>query len=844
MTRSLAAAPEAIEPTGEIDLRALGIALRRRSRLLVMAPLLACLLIAITVNLISPRYTAQTQVLLENQETFFTRPDRVSTQQADQQFQLDPEAVASQVQLMTSRDIARRAIKELGLEGNDEFDPNANGMNPVKRVLVLLGIMRDPTQETRDARIITAFLDKLTVYSPPKTRVIAIEFSSRDPELAARAANTVATLYLKAQSSAKNLTAQEAAESLSAQIADLRIRLVKADDAREQYRLQTGLLAGTNNMTISGQQLADINTDLSKARTAQADAQAKAQMIRQLLRSGQAVDVPDVINNDTVRRIAEQRVQYEGQLALEGRTLLPGHPRIKALQAQVAEYDRALKGAAKQAATTLENEATIAGARVKNLETVLGQQKTLAGSANVDEVHLRTLERAAQSIKDQLDSSTTKYQEALARASSDATPADARIIQRATPPQEASFPKKLPFIMFGTLAAFVLTVGYIAAGELMGGEGPDTVAVVDAEAEAVPARPIAPVPASTIVRERTIFRRRGFFGGPATTKPAKTKPAKTKPAKTSVDARAETLAEPWAETPDTRPAEDDDLVFTPVTVRAPRAKRPPASALRSVMAGGLVGSILGRMKAFGQSAAASRAERPNDDALELPLRDTIGWDANPIGSAAARTATAEYAVEPADDLAKLVAHIVGAHVPGHGLHIVGASVATDSAATIIELSRDLAAKGRTIVVDLNRSPTKLSSLTRAGDDADASIGTLHGLSELLVGEASFAEVIHRDHASRLHFIPTGRQEADFRDFDLILDALTATYDFIVLLAPAYPQSEIAKIMAPYADFVVLMPASGADAATLAQLETELAEAGAREVLVAGRARHPTHQDVA
>ena len=31
-------------------------------------------------------------------------------------------------------------------------------------------------------------------------------------------------------------------------------------------------------------------------------------MIRELLRRGQAADVPDVINNDTVRRIAEQRV--------------------------------------------------------------------------------------------------------------------------------------------------------------------------------------------------------------------------------------------------------------------------------------------------------------------------------------------------------------------------------------------------------------------------------------------------------------------------------------------------------------------------------------------------------
>ena len=800
MTGNLEAMPEGQEPTGEIDLRALGAALRRKARLLLTVALAACVLIAITVNVITARYTAQSQVLLENQETFFTRPDRVNVQQVDQVQQLDPEAVASQVQLIASRDIARQAIKQLGLEGNDEFDPK---INPVKRVLILLGLMADPTQETRDSRIVTAFLDKLVVYSPPKTRVIAIEFTSRDPELAARAANTVAMLYLKGQSEAKRQMAQQTADSLAAQTADLRARLVKADDAREQYRLQTGLLAGSNNMTVSGQQLADINTDLSKARTAQADAQAKAQMIRDLLKRGLAADVPDVINNDTVRRIAEQRVQVEGQLALESRTLLPGHPRIKALAAQVEEYDRALKGAAKQAATTLENEATIAASRVKNLETVLAQQKTLAGTDNVDEVHLRTLERAADSLKDQLESSTTKYQEALARASSDATPADARVIQRAVPPQDPSFPKKLPFIAFGTLAALALAIGFVAIGEMMGGAEPAMAPVArrDVEPDPVPVAPAAVVWGDTVPKRSWSLRR----ATPAVS----------------------VASEP-----------EDDLVFA-----EPSAQPPQELRVSRVRAGaGLFGALVARAIAFGRSAAASRAEQgPSEEDVFAP-HDGVGWDAEPAREVATDREPAPAA--PRGAVAVLTERIVASHVPGHGLHIVGAGVATENASVLIDLARALADKGRAIIVDLDRTPAKLAPLVRTGDDARQAIAGLVGLSELLVGDASFAEVIHRDHASRLHFIPTGRQQADFRDFDLILDALTATYDFIALLAPAYPQSEIAKIMAPYADFVVLAPASGHDEAALAEIERDLEEAGAREVLVAGRTPRGMKLDVA
>ena len=762
MTRNLGVMPDSSEATGEIDLRAIGGALRRRLGLLVVVAISACLLIAVTVNVMTPRYTAQAQILLENQETFFTRPDRTNLQQSDVAQQLDAEAVASQVQLMTSRDIARRAIKQLGLGGNDEFDPKIGAL---KRVLILLGLMKDPTQETRDARIVTNFLDKLVVYSPTKTRVIAIEFSSRDPELAARAANTIATLYLKGQSEAKRQTAQDSADALQAQIADLRTRLVKADDERERYRLQTGLLAGSNNMTISGQQLTEINTDLSKARTAQADAQAKAQMIRDLLRRGQAADVPDVINNDTVRRVAEQRVQVEGQLALEARTLLPGHPRMQALEAQVKEYDRALKSAAKQAATTLENEATIAGSRVKNLESVMSQQKTLAGSSNADEVHLRALDRAADTLKEQLESSSTKYQEALARASSDATPADARIIQSAVAPQEPSFPKKMPFIGFGTIVALALAVGIIVAGELIGGQAPTY----------APAR--TPIEAPREEAQQPVERQ-----APAQASFAWDEPVPR--------------VRPPRPAPKPAVAEDNDLVFAPPSVAS--ARRP--SALKDLLAGGLVGAIVERVRAFGRSAEDSRDPDGLEDDVEPASNGGVGWDAPAAPMLSERTPVGQQ--QPVD-ITPTIDRVVAAHVPGRGMHVVGVGIAGENPDVLIALARSLAERGRTVMVDLDRSPAKLAPLMRTGAEGGNEIAGLLGLSELLGGDASFAEVIHRDHASRLHFIPTGRLEADFRDFDLILDALTATYDFIVMLAPAYPQSEIAKIMAPYADFVVL-----------------------------------------
>ena len=821
MTRSFDSQHGSTDGMDEVDLRALGGALRRRRGAIATVTFAAFVLVAIFVSVVTPRYTAETQILLENQETFFTRPDRVNVQ-TEQALQFDPEAVASQVQLINSRDIARRAIKDLKLEGDPEFDPQARGLNPLKRVLILLGLMRDPTREAVDQRIVTAFLDKLTVYSPPKTRVISIQFTSKDPDLAARGANDIAALYLKEQSAAKRGTARDSADALTAQIADLRLKLASADAERENYRLKSGLLAGSNNMTVSGQQLADINTDLSKARTAQADAQAKASTIRDLLRAGKATDVPDVINNDIVRRISDQRATAQGQLALQSRTLLPGHPQIKALTAQVAEFDIALKNAARQAAASLENDAKIAGARVANLETVLAQQKKIAGVANVDQVHLQALERAAQSYKDQLESSTTKYQEAMARESSDATPADARVISRAVVPQEPSYPKKLPFIIFGTVAAFVFMVGFVVAAELLSG------------------------------RASLDDRHAGVAGVASDDGDL---PREDRTAATSADTPVEpALARKGRKAPLTQ---DDDLVFAPVeekvagVKRTRRSRQAALASVKAMMSAGVLGAVARYIQAFGQPADTSR--RPDQPSATLPRARSsrYGWEPDMIDRQGSEPSTLGPAPETSpEDHAVLARRIVAAHVPGRGLHVVGTSLGAEGEANgiLLRLSRTLAEKGRTIIVDLNRSPTKLAELARGEGTGDgrAKIMGLIGLAELLSGDASFAQVIHRDKGSRLHFIPAGRQDADFRDFDLILDALSETYDFIVLLTPAYPQSEIAKIMAPYADFVVLAAASEPDLAMLARLEAELTEAGAQEILVAAMRPNDPHaaQDVA
>jgi succinoglycan biosynthesis transport protein ExoP len=453
-----------------LDLPALWAAIKAK-KLWIIGPTLAALgLSFVAVNAVTPRYTGEARLLLENRDSFYTRPGQAPSETSGQQF--DSEGVQSQVQVIMSRDLAREAIKRIGLVGNSEFDSGAGALGALKKVGVLLGIGAHPADRSPEERVLEKYYDRLLVFPVGRSRIVSIEFTSQDPALAAKAANEIAAVYLEMQEAAKQDTARSASSWLSTTIEPLRKRLAESEAKVEEFRSRHGLLVGANNTTITAQQLADLSTQLSNARNQQAESQAKASIIRDAIKAGRTFEIPDVANNELVRRLIEQRVNLRAQLALESRNLLSEHPRIKELNAQLADLEGQIRAAAERAVRTLENEAKIAGQRVESVTAALEGQKKTASGANDDEVQLRALEREARTQRDQLEQYMLRYREALARDSQNATPADARVISRAIEPTEPSFPKKLPTMLVATLATFLVALAAVVSRELLNGGSP------------------------------------------------------------------------------------------------------------------------------------------------------------------------------------------------------------------------------------------------------------------------------------------------------------------------------------------------------------------------------------
>ena len=190
--------------------------------------------------------------------------------------------------------------------------------------------------------------------SPTQSRILQIEFSSRDPDLAANAANTIAELYIDLKQQAKRENAREAAQSLKPLIADLQQRVTEADAKVADFRLANGLYDSAENRSLPTQQLADLATKLADARAFQSEALAKARALRELLSRNRLGDAGEISNNDLVRTISSRRSALQAQLAADSRTLLLRPPEDQGNAGQLSDIETQLRAAVEKAARGLD----------------------------------------------------------------------------------------------------------------------------------------------------------------------------------------------------------------------------------------------------------------------------------------------------------------------------------------------------------------------------------------------------------------------------------------------------------------------------------------------------------
>src|SRR5947209_7280398 len=155
--KTIAAPGTSASLAGDLDLRKLGRVLAEKRGWILVPTLLAAVLSTVAVNLVTPQYKSEARILIDGRENVFLRPNG---ERNEERAGLDAEAVTSQVQLLLSRDLAREIIKKNRLSERPEFDPVLRGPSPIRSLLALFGIGRDPFSLTPVERVLDAYYER------------------------------------------------------------------------------------------------------------------------------------------------------------------------------------------------------------------------------------------------------------------------------------------------------------------------------------------------------------------------------------------------------------------------------------------------------------------------------------------------------------------------------------------------------------------------------------------------------------------------------------------------------------------------------------------------------------
>lgn len=494
-----------------LDLASILSAVWRAKRWIVPLVLATGVATFVGLNLVSPKYKTDARLLIENREISVGASDRgVEEEKA----LLDEQGIASQVQLMSSRDLARSVIRDLKLTDHREF-----GGPPgiIAEFLAMVKLGKDVSLISQEQRALDEFMKRLSVYQIEKTRVITVEFAATDPKLAANIVNSMVERYLTLQADAKRGQAAQATKWLEQEIETLRKRVADAEGRVEQYRASTGLFVGQNNTSLDQQQLAEINTQITNARAQRSDAEARARQLRNLLNSNGGLETATEIQNSAnFQRLRERAGAIQARIAELSTTLLPGHPSIQSLQSQRNDIESQMRLEARRVLGALENDVRVADARLKELTGQLNELKAQSAVSNQDDIQLRALEREARAQRELLETFLARYRKEVARQNADVLPADARVIANALVPVEPYFPKIVPITSVVTLGMFLLCCTLVVLRELLNGNAlrrpRESLAGegYDAPAEAVAMLPGVPAPPAPLAAANAA----GFAPGP------------------------------------------------------------------------------------------------------------------------------------------------------------------------------------------------------------------------------------------------------------------------------------------------------------------------------------------
>jgi succinoglycan biosynthesis transport protein ExoP len=324
------ARPETEDP---VELNVLMAALWERKAIIAGMAILG-LLVGLGVSLLTtPTYRARASLQLEgfNNDQFLREVAPISPSLPN----ASPENyLQNAVKLLESETLAKRVAAKLGIHDGVQQEAWSQSMSQFGDWFHLL----QPPAMTAEERRIQSVQKALNLRTSLQSQVIELFYDDRDPDRAAKGANTAASEFVNLNREARFQLAQDTTDWLNKQAGSLKATLENSNQQLLAFARSTGLVFAGKQGTLAEDRMRQVQDALAKAEADRATKQARYETAK----ANPDVLVSDALSSGPLRQYQTDLENLRRELAQLQTMYTPTNYKVQRVRAQIAEAEKSI----------------------------------------------------------------------------------------------------------------------------------------------------------------------------------------------------------------------------------------------------------------------------------------------------------------------------------------------------------------------------------------------------------------------------------------------------------------------------------------------------------------------
>lgn len=401
----------------------------------------------VAANLLLPKtYVAEVSVVIDSKST-----DPVSGM--EQTSELMPSNIATQADVIASRNVALKVIEKLRLAADPDLQESFRDAGGGA------GSIRD--------WIADLLLKNVQVKPSRESHVINIDVAFDNPATAAQIANAFADAYIQTSLELKMEPARRQTAWFQEQLQTLRRSVEMTQGRLSDYQRSHSVVGTNDQIDIENARLAEISNQLLTAQAAMYEGQARIRQMNLALQQDKLTALPDLLANPLLQGMKADLARAESKLAESGQHFGKNHPAYRSSAAEVRALQGKLAVEVQTATNAIEQAAQQSAGQVAELSRALDRQRD----------HILQLKRQRDDLdvlKREVDNAQRAYDAGQQRATqvrleSQLDESNIAILNPAVAPIRAARPRVLLNALIAIVGGALLAVATVLALERMDG---------------------------------------------------------------------------------------------------------------------------------------------------------------------------------------------------------------------------------------------------------------------------------------------------------------------------------------------------------------------------------------